>query len=126
MKLSDLKDAEKSSTPAPWISHFADDTTACNCKSILAEYGGMGSILDVNVCKEMQGFWGDDIGPPPEIAKANAKFVVVSRELVPQMINLLEKIDKDLDNVLNDLNFESQLRSARATILQIQKSIRDL
>lgn len=126
MKLSDLKAAEKVSTPVPWVSHFADDATACNCKSILAEYGGMGSVLNVSVCKEMHGVWGDDNGPPPEIAKANAKFVVASRELVPQMIDLLEQIDKDLEKVFNALICAGDHARARGIILKIQKSIRDL
>ena len=59
-------------TPWPWQCHFGDETTTCNCKYILADYGGMGSIATIDVCEVMDGIWGDDIGPPVVEAKANA------------------------------------------------------
>jgi hypothetical protein len=88
----------------------------------------MGSIfdVDVNVCKKAEGPWGDDIGPLPDEAKANAKFLVGARELTPTMIDLLEKIDQDLERVTSMTFRESELSSARDLIEEIQRSIRDL
>lgn len=69
-------------TPGPWsVPHAALDDTTCNCKYVLAEYGGMGSIAEISVCENMEMSWGDDIGPDYEQAKANAHLIAAAPEM---------------------------------------------
>ena len=76
-------------TPGPWqVPHFSRDDISCNCKYIIAEYGGMGSIATIDVCEEMEMPWGDDIGPDPEQAKANGRLISTT----PELYDVLEKI----------------------------------
>ena len=77
-------------TQGDWSCHFGDDTTKCNCKYILADYGGMGSIATIDVCQEMQGAWGDDFGPSEVEAKANARRVARVPQYETTIIALTE------------------------------------
>ena len=76
-------------TPGPWsVPHFADDDTQCNCGYVLAEYGGMGAIATVHVCKEMRGDWGDDEGPDAVSARANAHLIAAAPDLYEALADL--------------------------------------
>jgi hypothetical protein len=91
MKTDELKKLVEAATREPWsVPHFADDDTRCNCKYVLAEYGGMGSIATIGVCKNMDGPWGDDNGPDVEQAKANARLIAAAPALAREVIALRE------------------------------------
>ena len=60
-------------TAGPWACHFGDDDSKCNCRYILGEYGGMGALAEINVCKEHSCEFGDDEGPDEAQSKANAR-----------------------------------------------------
>lgn len=68
-------------TPGPWWCHFGSDDCKCNCKYVLAEYGGMGSIATIDVCESMDAPWGDDSGPDAVSAKANAALIAAAPDL---------------------------------------------
>ena len=68
-------------TPGPWDCHFSNDAINCDCKYVMAEYGGMGSIATIDVCEAMDGPWGDDYGPDVASAKANAALLIAAPDL---------------------------------------------
>lgn len=73
---------ERKWTPGPWsVPHFATNDCKCNCKYILANYGGMGSIATVDVCESMEMPWGDDVGPDMDQATANAYLISAAPDL---------------------------------------------
>jgi hypothetical protein len=95
MKTDELKKLVEAATCEPWsVPHFADDDARCNCKYVLAEYGGMGSIATIGVCKNMDGPWGDDNGPDVEQAKANARLIAASPALAREVIALREAAER--------------------------------
>lgn len=79
-------------TPGDWACHFGDDQTTCNCKYILAEYGGMGSIATIDVCEKMDGEWGDDTGPPEGEAQANARRIARVPQIEQWVIDLTTQL----------------------------------
>ena len=74
------KDRE-TGTLGDWDCHLGRDDIKCDCPYILAEYGGMGSIADISVCKSLEMPWGDDNGPDLEQARSNARRIA----RVPQL-----------------------------------------
>lgn len=82
-------------TPGPWsIPHFAVDDCKCNCKYVLAEYGGMGSIATVNHCQSEDYPWGDDEGPDMAQAKANARLIAAAPKLLEALREIATGRDK--------------------------------
>ncbi len=79
-------------TPGPWACHFGNDNITCDCKYVLADYGGMGSIATIDVCKEMHGEWGDDNGPSVDVAKANARLIAAVPDLARQLLATLDAL----------------------------------
>ncbi|MDE2342112.1 MAG: hypothetical protein KGL63_01750 [Betaproteobacteria bacterium] len=88
-------------TPGPWsVPHFCDDDAGCNCRYVLGEYGGMGSIAKIGVAENMDGPWGDDFGPAPNQAKANGRLIARAPDLarlallVPELREALYSVHK--------------------------------
>lgn len=81
---------ERKWTPGPWpVPHFARDDVNCDCTYICAEYGGMGSIATIDVCKSENFDWGDDFGPDVEQAKANAHLIAAAPDMYEALMCLL-------------------------------------
>jgi hypothetical protein len=65
-------------TPGPWYpGHLADDSSSCNCTSILAENGLMGSIAQVTVDNGLPVGEGGNDGPSFEEAKHNLRHMAL-------------------------------------------------
>ena len=76
-------------TPGPWgLPHMADSSVSCNCRYVLAEYGGMGSIATIDCCRKIEHPWGDDVGPNHDQAVANAHLIVTA----PKLYDLVELV----------------------------------
>jgi hypothetical protein len=68
-------------TPGPWSpGHIADDTTSCNCASIVSDYFA-GSIAYVTVDNGKSIRDGGNDGPPLEQAKANSHLIAAAPDL---------------------------------------------
>lgn len=78
-------------TPGPWYPpHLSDDTTKCNCHSVVSEsYAGGICSVDVNNGIPSISDGGND-APPLEEAKANG--IVIA--LVPDLIRELKYVSK--------------------------------
>ncbi len=81
-------------TPGPWYAgHIADDTTDCNCASIVSEYC-CGSIAYVTVDNGKSIGDGGNDGPPLEQAKANSFLIAEA----PGLYEALERLVKFIDD----------------------------
>lgn len=98
--IDDIKRDLKNGTLGEWGgAHFSDDSHSCNCRYILGEYGGMGSIATIDVCKEMEQPWGDDEGPDWPQAQANARRIMRVPDMEAALITaerLAEVMEADL------------------------------
>jgi hypothetical protein len=84
--LDALEELLAAATPGDWHPGcFADDTSTCNCKSVLSEcYAGSVCAISVD-----NGLWIQDGGndsPPEEEAKANLRLIPAMKNALPALI----------------------------------------
>lgn len=74
--------SETKFTPGPWYPpHLSDDSTTCNCRSIV-EGGYAGGIATVHVHNGIDSICdGGNEAPPLEEAKANGHLIAAAPEL---------------------------------------------
>lgn len=87
-------------TPGPWyVPHFADDTVACDCKSIVSEcYAG--AICTIAIDNGLRIEDGGNDAPPIEEAKANARLIAAAPDLFTAGANVMDYAT--LDDMLSD------------------------
>lgn len=84
-----VKAALDGATPGPWsLPHFAASDCNCDCRYVLAQYGGMGSIATISVCNRMEMPWGDDTGPDVPQAQANARLIAMAPDIARDWLRL--------------------------------------
>jgi len=120
--MSDLRKLLDEATPGPWACHFGDDNINCNCRYILGEYGGMGSLATIDVAEETKHAWGDDIGPNEDVAKANARLIAIAPDLAAALLKAEEALD-DAIRIAARNEAGPDLDAARATLTEIRKLI---
>ena len=72
MLLEELKKDLIEGTPGPWVCHYGSETE-CQCKHVLGEHGGMGSLATISVDNGLKIFEGGNDAPDEIQAKANAR-----------------------------------------------------
>lgn len=104
---------ERKWTPGPWpVPHFAQDDVNCDCRYIAAEYGGMGSIATIDVCKSEEFDWGDDCGPNLEQAKANAHLIAAAPDMYEALVDVLSDLEIGAHPQLHIVAIRAALRKA--------------
>jgi hypothetical protein len=133
--MTDLRKLLDEATPGPWVCHFGDDSTTCDCRYVLGEYGGMGSLATIDVAKENYRPWGDDNGPCVEVSKANARLIAMAPDLAAALLKAEEALEdisrqKKTDELETEYEaecadfeagFDTCVDVARATLTEIRK-----
>lgn len=105
-------------TPGPWYPpHLCDDTTTCNCRSII-DGGYAGGIASVHVHNgiALVSEGGND-APPLNEAKANGRLIAAAPELYEALAALLGGDDKLQVGIGgNPIYVEAFLAKARAAL----------
>ncbi len=76
-------------TPGPWYApHFVDDTTTCNCRSVVCEFYA-GAICTIHFDNGKAISDGGNDAPPLEEAKANAQAISALPDLIEALLDLV-------------------------------------
>lgn len=94
--LKEMRDGLEGVTSGPWWpGHLADENSTCDCASILAENGKMGSIAQVTIDNGLRIGDGGNDGPPIEEAKRNLAHIA---RCSPDNIRaLLDEVEQSTD-----------------------------